>query len=71
MRSIIMKDNATEVIEAIQNSMKLLKCRKCGCMKKSLESMMRALSDNDNKDYIILIEEIKNALNLTEPSEYT
>lgn len=66
-----MKDNATEVIEAIQNSMKLLKCRKCGCMKKSLESMIDALSDNDNKDYIVFIDEIKNALNLTEPSEYT
>lgn len=66
-----MKDNTAEIIETIQKSMELLKCRKCGCMKKSLESMEHALSDTENKDYSVLINAIQNALDLTEPSEYT
>ncbi len=65
------KDNTTEVIGAIQKSMELMKCRKCGCMKKSFESMKSALSDASNNDYTVLIDEIQNALDLTEPSEYT
>jgi hypothetical protein len=65
-----MKDDTTEIIETIQKSMELLKCRKCGCMKKSLESMMGAL-DAESTEYSILSHEIQNALDLTEPSEYT
>ncbi|MDF2616781.1 MAG: hypothetical protein K0Q47_1436 [Sedimentibacter sp.] len=65
-----MKDDTTEIIETIQKSMELLKCRKCGCMKKSLESMMGAL-DAESTEYSILLHEIQNALDLTEPSEYT
>jgi hypothetical protein len=65
-----MKDNTKELIEAIQKSMELLKCRKCGCMKKSLESMMGAL-DAGSTEHSILLHEIQNALELTEPSEYT
>jgi hypothetical protein len=65
-----MKDNTTEVIETIQKSMELSKCRKCRCMKKSLESMMGAI-DAGSTEYSILLHEIQNALDLTEPSEYT
>ena len=68
-----MKNNNTftEVIDVIQKSISLSKCRKCGCMKKSLESMENALSGTDNDDYSVLLNEIQGALSKTEQTEYT
>nr|WP_300095311.1 hypothetical protein [Sedimentibacter sp.] len=66
-----MNKDTAEIIKAVQNSMELLKCRKCGCMKKSLESMRSALSATENIDFSVLMTEIQTALDKTEPSEYT
>ena len=61
----------TEVIDVIQKSINFSKCRKCGCMKKSLESMENALSGTNNADYSVFLNEIQSALSKTEPTEYT
>ncbi|MEL7646806.1 MAG: hypothetical protein AAGU76_01875 [Sedimentibacter sp.] len=61
----------TEVVKAVQDSISHSKCRKCGCMKKSLQSMESALMGAYCDDCSLLLDEIQTAISKTEPTEYT
>ncbi len=61
----------TKLKETIQTASQLLKCRKCACMKESLETIKNQLSKNGSNDFFDLQNLVKESIRLMEPSEYT
>lgn len=57
--------------KSIQASMELPKCRKCGCMKESLETMKSELLNTKNDDFWELLSEIENSIGKMETIKYT
>lgn len=66
------KGNAlTSIKEIIQKSVALLKCKKCGCLRESLDGAKAALLASYRDDFSELLTEVEAAINKIEPSEYT
>lgn len=57
--------------ETIQTAIQLSKCRKCGCMKESLETIKDQLSKDENNDFLELLSLVKKSIDNMEESEYT
>lgn len=51
--------------------MELPKCRKCGCMKESLEAMKNELLKDNNNDFSGLLNEVESSIEKMEPIKYT
>lgn len=65
------KDSVDSLKEIIFKSMELQKCRKCGCMAKTLETVQNELlkiESESAKELLFLIEKFINNMN---PVEYT
>ncbi|MCM8796991.1 MAG: DUF4346 domain-containing protein [Candidatus Omnitrophica bacterium] len=61
-------DEAIKKIQSeLQKGMKLLKCKKCGCMKETLQTLRTSL----NEDYIDLLKSIDSWLLQMKPIEYS
>lgn len=60
-----------KVIESIQKSARLDKCRKCECYKESLISIKNSLLNSNYNSLTELINVLDNALKQLKPSEYT
>ena len=58
-------------IENIEMAMKFSKCRKCGCMKESLETMKNKLLETKNNDFSELLNEVENSIGEMESIKYT
>ena len=59
------------VKESIQVAMQLPKCRKCGCMKESIETMKDELLGAKNVTFAELLNEVENSIEKMEPLKYT
>lgn len=57
--------------ESIQEAMELPKCRKCGCMKESLETMKNELLKAKNNDISELLNEVERSIERMDPTKYT
>lgn len=57
--------------EDIQKAMELSKCRKCECMKESLETIKNELLKTKNNEFSELLLKLEISLEKVEPSEYT
>ncbi|MCE9676775.1 hypothetical protein LPC27_13450 [Paraclostridium bifermentans] len=64
--------------EAFENVKKIIiksrefsKCRKCECMKESLESIKNALSNNKENNTLKLLKEVEKSLDKFENIEYS
>lgn len=56
---------------SIYTSMELSKCRKCGCMKESLDTMKRELTKAGKQEFPELSDALEHALITMEASEYS
>ncbi len=65
------KNSIKNIKENIQRAMELPKCRKCGCMKESLETMKNELLKTKNNDISELLKEVENSIEKMEPTKYT
>jgi len=63
-------ESLKNVKKIIKKSMELSKCRKCECMKESLESIKNALSNNKENDTLELLKEVEKSLDKLENTEY-
>lgn len=59
-----------DISEIIQKSMELSKCRKCGCMKDTLETMMNELLKTKNDDFSEILNEVENSIKKMETIKY-
>jgi len=59
------------MIEKLQTATALSKCRQCGCMKKTLATLKRELSNNQSNSTLRLLKEVENSIKKMEPSNYT
>jgi len=57
--------------ESLQKAMELPKCKKCGCMKETLETMKTGLSKTKNDDISDLLNEVENSIDKMESLKYT
>lgn len=57
--------------ESIQEAMELPKCRKCGCMKESLETIKNELLKAKDNDISELLNEVERSIERMEPAKYT
>ncbi|MFL0266793.1 hypothetical protein [Candidatus Clostridium radicumherbarum] len=66
------KNNSIKnIIKNLQMAIELPKCRKCGCMKESLEAMKKELLKINNRDFLELLNEVYASIDKMEPVKYT
>lgn len=59
------------VVASIQSAMELPKCRKCGCMKESLETMKSKLLKSKNNNLSELLNQVEISIEKMESIKYT
>jgi len=59
-----------KVESELQEGMNLAKCRKCGCMKITMESLRNSLSSTQTQESSDLLKNIESWLNQMEPIKY-
>mgnify|MGYP001562718195 CR=1 FL=1 len=64
-------DSIKGIKESLQNAVELPKCKKCGCMKGTLETMKQGLSKNKKDDILELLNEVEKSIDKMEPIKYT
>lgn len=64
------KEAIKKIKSEIAEGMKLIKCKRCGCMKETLENLLIFLSSNENKDFSALLKNIKTWLKEMNHIEY-
>lgn len=65
------KESLYKIKLEIQKGIKLAKCRKCGCMKETLENLLIFLPSIEIEECFSLIENVKNWLKEMEPVKYS
>lgn len=65
------KDSINGFKELILTSMELQKCRKCGCMGKTLETVKNELLKIDNDDIKDLLSHVQRFIDKMEQIEYS
>jgi len=65
------KTSIKRIKEVIQAAMALPKCRVCGCMKKSLETVKSELSKIKGLEVVELLTNLESAIEKMEPIQYT
>lgn len=63
-------ESLENVKKIIKKSMGFSKCRKCECMKESLESIKNALLKNKENNILELLKEVEKSLDKLENTEY-
>ena len=69
--SIAKENQMTKIQWELQKGMKLAKCRKCGCMKETLEHLRTFLSSIQTETSSDLLTNIQNMLKQMEPIKYS
>lgn len=64
-------NSINSIKENLQMAIRLPKCRKCGCMKESLEAMKKELLKINNSDISELLNEVEAVIDKMEPVKYT
>jgi tetrahydromethanopterin S-methyltransferase subunit A len=64
------KDSIEEIRSILQQGIKLAKCRRCGCMKMTLEKLRYSLSSHKKDIFLPLITDIENFLQQVESVKY-
>lgn len=59
------------IIKNLQKAIELPKCKKCGCMKETLETMKSELSNNKSNATSELLNEVENSIEKMESVNYT
>lgn len=70
-RDMTNKDPIEKIHSELQEGMDLAKCRKCGCMKETLENLLPSLSTLQTKDSSDLLENIEHWQKQMESIKYT
>ncbi len=65
------EEQINKIINELQKGMSLEKCKKCGCMKDTLENILSSLPLHVTKESLDLFEKIKEWLEKMEPIEYS
>ena len=65
------KESIQIIKSEIEEGMRLPKCKKCGCMKETLENLTASLSSNESRDFSNLLQNVESWLKEMNPIEYT
>ena len=68
---MIDKEIFNKIHNEIEQGMRLRKCRKCGCMKDTLEQLLSAMSDMNDNLPVCLLQDTKNWLKEMESIQYS
>lgn len=68
---MVRSDSIETLYSQLQKVTELSKCKKCGCMKKTLETIIPSLSLFEVDEVSRLLELAKTSLSKMEPIEYT
>lgn len=64
------KESIQKIKSEIEEGIRLTKCKRCGCMKETLENLLASLSSNESKDFSNLLQSVEAWLKEINPIKY-